>query len=199
MALVFLGIADLASSLASLHLQPTVTVDPPEDQDGLRLGQDALTLERPHLCQQILDALATHKRVLVTAPPGAGKSSMIQLLEHQLGADSPASRLLRVSAAPSMDGIAPSVWLVDAARRIAPEAHLETLDEVLHTMDYIFIDDAQHTYEYSSFWSSVIKSDGKAQVALFASVSILAVHTTTPAVPYRVREQSIVTGVCELC
>jgi len=86
----------LARALAQTHLQPPSTPNrapavspslpersPPKRLDGVdtRDGVDALLLPRRALQDRVL----AQRRVLVMAPPGAGKTSLIQLLRKRLG------------------------------------------------------------------------------------------------------------------
>lgn len=81
----------LAASVASVHLAPpatplkgaasSVTVrSPPKRLDGVEVGpgMDPWLLQREELQRKLLSA---GSRVLVTAPPAAGKTSLIQLLK----------------------------------------------------------------------------------------------------------------------
>lgn len=158
--------------------------------DGVKLhGKDPLLLPREDLRHHILQLLGAHRCVFITAPPGAGKSSVIQLLELQLEKH---SRVLIVKAVELHKGMHPEVWLVQHARTALQQMKdavpdVQTLTAAINAFDYIFIDDAQRTFSYPDFWQALIKSNGRAHIAFFASYSIETADTATPSVPAKVR------------
>ena len=159
--------------------------------DGVKLnGKDPLLLPREELRRHIVQLLGTHRCALITAPPGAGKSSVIQLLEQELLANH--SRVLVTKAVGLREGMHPELWLVqharDALRQTAGAVpDVQTLNAAMDAFDYIFIDDAQRTFPYPDFWQALIKSNGRAQIAFFASYSIETADAATPSVPAKVR------------
>ncbi len=183
--------AEAALGRLSLRQLPSSPARPPALFDGVKLhGKDPLLLPREALRHHIVQLLREHRCVLVTAPPGAGKSSVIQLLEQQLLTTD--CRLLIAKAVGLSQGLHPEVWLVQHARdtlRSLPGAvpDVQTLAAALDSFDYIFIDDAQRTFLYPDFWQTLIKSNGRARIAFFASYSIETADEATPAVPAKVR------------
>ena len=175
----------------SLHPSPTIPSRPPALMDGVYLhGIDTLLLLRVALRCHILRLVHTHRCALVTAPPGAGKSSVIQLLEQELlGAN---KRVLIAGCVGLGLGLHPEVWLIQLARNVLRQMpgavpDVQTLAAVLDAFDYIFIDDAQRTFLYPNFWQALIKSKGRAHIVLFASYSIETADEATPSVPAKVR------------
>jgi hypothetical protein len=174
-----------------LHPLPTSPARPPALLDGVKLnGKDPLLLPREDLRRHIMQLLGTHRCALITAPPGAGKSSVIQLLEQDLLARH--SRVLFTKAVGLREGMHPELWLVQHARDALRQMEgavpdVQTLTAAIDAFDYIFIDDAQRTFSYPDFWQTLIKSNGRAQIAFFASYSIETADAATPSVPAKVR------------
>ncbi len=153
-------------------------------------GKDPLLLPRVELRRHIVQLLGTHRCALITAPPGAGKSSVIQLLEQELLARH--ARVLVTKAVSLREGMHPELWLVQHARDALRQMEgavpdVQTLTAAMDAFDHIFIDDAQRTFPYPDFWQTLIKSNGRAQIALFASYSIETADAATPSVPAKVR------------
>ena len=175
----------------SLHPSPLISARPPSQMDGVDLRvTDTLLLPREALCRHILLLVETHRCALVTAPPGAGKSSIIQILEQDLLAAN--MRILIVRVVELRAGVEPITWLTEHARNVLRQMtgavpDVFTLAAVLDAFDYIFIDDAQRTFSYVEFWQALIKSTGRARIVLFASYSIETVDAATPSVPAKVR------------
>lgn len=154
-------------------------------------GKDPLLLGREELRAQIMQLLQDHRCALITAPPGAGKSSVIQLLEQALLTEHQHCRVLVTKAHGLGEGLHPELWMVqharDALRQTAGAPDVQTLAAAMDAFDYIFIDDAQRTFHYPEFWQTLIKSNGRARIALFASYSIETADAATPSVPAKVR------------
>jgi hypothetical protein len=172
---------------------------PPKRLDGveIREGMDEWLLERPELQTKIL---AGGKRVLVTAPPGSGKTSLIQLLMRTL--QQQGKKVLRVSTLTARTIINETGVLATDVGSTAPltaaevaawwkAIHLQsdlhcTPDVGIVSWDYIIVDDAQRLYPGLEFWNNVIKEAGTASILFFASTAMESVMTDTPAVPCKV-------------
>jgi len=160
---------------------------------------DALLLPRRALQDRVL----AQRRVLVTAPPGAGKTALIQLLEQRLTD----RRVLSLSTLTARADIrradlalshgegttlplsseeASNWWL--AVHRLSEVPDARSIDLAMTYYDYIIIDDAQLLYSAPLLWTSIIKHKGAASVMFFASTAMESVMSNTPAVPHKVRQ-----------
>ena len=155
------------------------------DADPWLLQRDALQSK----------ALQSGTRVLITAPPAAGKTSLIQLLAQNPRVCS--GKLLRVSTLGARELLykahrptdLTSIEALSAEEVVDwwPLALQQSEDAALAHWDYIFVDDAQLLYGAPNFWTRVLKHPGRATILFFASTAMESLMINTPAVPVKVR------------
>ena len=198
----------LADSIADVHLTPATPHkaassssslgdtfrSPPKRLDGVEVGPgvDPWLLQREDLQNKVLQS---GKRVLITAPPAAGKTSLIQLLSlHPRVSNSKLlhlttlgvrQRLHEAGLPTDLDSVDPVLTSQEVADWW-PLVLQQPEDSALSHWDYIFIDDAQLLYGVTNFWTRVLKHPGRASIFFFASTAMESLMLNTPAVPAKV-------------
>lgn len=157
---------------------------PPAPINGLA-SDDPLTLPRPQLFDKVMQQLRPGQSLLVTAPPGSGKTCLIEMLVGQLSGD-PTKRILSINSSHLLEGEKPMSSFAKLARDTLTEwgvpvpAGTKTVNKnLLNHFDYIFVDDAQRIYG-SYLMTNLCKHSSKACIGLFASYDISSVETSTP-------------------
>lgn len=192
------GISAMQQQMQRLSIHSTCVDQlrsPPKRLDGVdtREGVDSFLLRRIELQNKIMHG---GNRILVTAPPGAGKSSLIQLLVQN-----PLLQGKKVLQLSTLGIVAEDCNTSIHGQRTIPllthdqitdwwnkvhAQHQLSPQQAMSHYDYILIDDAQRLYSASSFWTSIIKNTGTAVVLFFASTAMESVMVDTPAVPCKV-------------
>ncbi|KJE89385.1 hypothetical protein CAOG_009349 [Capsaspora owczarzaki ATCC 30864] len=134
---------------------------------------DKWLLTRPELQEKILQA---GDRVLVTAPPGCGKTSVLQLLQRTL-------KIKRQSV------LSLSAWTLqsDSESPLPSEAQVLAWWQVKTSTDrpdYILVDEAQRLYGAPAFWKQVLAKGENApkHIVFFASTQLDSAMLDTPVV-----------------
>ena len=187
-----------------MHLAPPATPlkvaaslltfrSPPKRLDGVEVqpGADPWLLQRLRLQDKVLQS---GTRVLITAPPAAGKTSLIQLLaQHSRVSNAKLLQLSTLGARQKLHeaGLPTDLASVEAlsAQEVADWWSLvlqQPEDSALAHWDYIFIDDAQLLYGVANFWARVLKHPGRTSIFFFASTAMESLMLNTPAVPAKV-------------
>ena len=167
-------------------------VDPPDrfvrnlDQ-GVVVGHK-FTLPRTELLLRIRNAAQANPPVLVAAPPGSGKSGLIDMLCHRTGLlHSKNIGFVRMNLVGRTDTPTASLEAECLAliRQVSPAAHrADALDQLLDlgVSPLIIVDDAQCS---ESFLSSLVKS--RLRVLAFASYNVDVTWST----PYEFKNKVI--------
>lgn len=204
----------LADGVAGVHLAPPATPpkagaslltlrSPPKRLDGVEVqpGADPWLLQRLRLQEKVLHS---GTRVLITAPPAAGKTSLIQLLaQHPRVSHAKLLHLSTLGARQKLHEAGHPADLASveplSAQEVAdwwPLVLQQPEDAALAHWDYIFIDDAQLLYGVTSFWARVLKHPGRTAIFFFASTAMESLMLNTPAVPAKVRTRVLLGCTC---
>ena len=155
-------------------------------RDGVPSG-DVFLVPRKLLREVIVKQLITNGRLLISAPPGSGKTTIAGLLMRE---NFQGKKSLYV-AANLPDSMDPMLWLLEQAHAKCKE--IRTLIDAIQYFDFIIIDDAQKLYKFNHFWQAIIKLKcndpafkTEASILFFASYSIEGVEGDSPAIPFKV-------------
>jgi len=153
------------------------------EQDALPLHgispEDPFVLPRTKLIDKIL---AAGSRLLVTAPPGGGKSSLAFLLRAKLESQK-IPVLYRVITNPGPENLKrmnlkPRKWLNELFGR--------DFEEALRSYSVILLDDAQGLFSAPDIWNFLVKSCEPVQIIFFASVLPESCDVQTSVITWKI-------------
>lgn len=157
---------------------------------GIFVGRDEFIVERRELRQTILQRLHESRRVRISAPPGAGKSSIIALIMDDLTRSGVSC--LYVECAGFKDSpLSAQDYVLDQLKM--HYSFITDWNAVLQTCGCLFLDDAHTLYRDSSFLKNLMKSDLQMQLAVFTSYYAEAVDADSPDFPIKVRDMKSIT------
>ncbi|KAI9101820.1 hypothetical protein DFS34DRAFT_432797 [Phlyctochytrium arcticum] len=139
--------------------------------------KDPYVWERKARQEKIIDVLdSKHIRLVVTAPPNSGKSTMIELLMRRLVGDGKSVFVLDI--APPKFKRALSIRDV-AKSEIKYYSYSRLPDELLASYDYILVDDA-HEWTPTGLVMDLTKGQAKGRVVFFETLPFESFDPATP-------------------
>ena len=136
-------------------------------------------LDRVHLVNKVEQLVVKYGIVMISAPPGSGKSSLLDLVAARFQGEYTCSHLMATSNIPGSRLFADGGF--DLERSIAMDGALEK--------QMIFLDDAHRLYREEDFWVKLMRFAGRSRVKMLLASTYHFANIESP------RELSSITRI----